>query len=74
MQQDTALQQWEASLSIRAAFDQFDFIDKPLNHAVAPRVATSIDDSICIVGQSFHKVDEFRNVRSPYSTTVALLT
>ncbi len=68
MQQNAALKQRKSRLSIAAAFDPFHFIDKSLDHPIAPRLGTSIDDGFCIVGQSLHKVYQFSNARSPYSS------
>jgi len=50
MQQDAALQQREACLSIRAAFDPLHLVDESFDHPVAPRLGTSIYDGFCIVG------------------------
>ena len=61
MQQNTTLKEWKSCLSIAAAFDPFDFIDKALDHSIAPGLGTSIDDSFCIVSQSLHKVSQFSN-------------
>jgi hypothetical protein len=61
MQQDPALEQWEACLSVRTAFDPLHFIDKPLNHAVAPGQTTSVGHRLRIIGQPVDKSDQFRN-------------
>ena len=61
MQQDTALEQRKSCLSIGAAFDPFHLVNEPLDHAVVPRLTTSIGDSLCVVGQSVYKVHEFRD-------------
>jgi hypothetical protein len=50
MQQDAALQQWESRLSIGTAFNPLHFIDKTLNHPVAPRQAASVGNSLCVIG------------------------
>jgi hypothetical protein len=59
MQQDAALQQRKACLSIGATFDPLHFIDESFDHAVAPRLATPIGDSLCIVGQPVDKINQF---------------
>jgi hypothetical protein len=61
MKQDTALKQRKACLSIRTAFDPLHFVHKPLDHAVAPRLATSIGDSFCIIGQPVDKLNQFHD-------------
>ncbi len=61
MQQDAALQQREACLPIRTAFDPFHFIDEALHHAVAPGLGAAIDHRLGIVGQSVHKTDQLGN-------------
>ncbi len=56
MQQDTALEQREACLSIRAPFDPFHFIDEPLDHAVAPGQTPSVGHGLritCIPERQF---------------------
>jgi len=59
MQQHTALEQWKSCLPIRTALDQFDFLVKPLDHAIAPRFGAGISHRHFIVGQSIHKAYEF---------------
>jgi hypothetical protein len=61
MQQHTPLQQREACLSIRAAFDPFHFSDESFHHAIAPGQATSVGHSLRIIGQPIDKSDQFRN-------------
>jgi len=58
MQQDTLLQQWEASLPIGTALDRLDFIDEPLHHPVAPRQAASVSNSLCIISEPIGKSDQ----------------
>src|SRR5258708_30346538 len=65
MQQHTALEQREACLSIRTAFDPFHFIDESLHHAVAPGHAASIDNSLRIVSQPIDKSDQLGNPDFP---------
>src|SRR5258708_14582308 len=66
MKQHTPLQQWKSSLSIRTAFDRFDFIHKTLNHPVAPRHAASIGHRLRIVGKPIDKRDQFRDPTRPH--------
>jgi hypothetical protein len=61
------LQQRKSRLSIGTPFDPFDFIDEPLDHAVAPRQAASIGNSFRIIGQPIDKSDQFRNPADPDS-------
>ena len=68
MQQDAALQQRKSRLSVGTAFDPFHFIHESLDQAIAPRLGTSIHDGFCIVSQSPHKISQFSNARSQYST------
>ena len=42
MEQVAALKEGKSCLSITAAFDPFDFIDKALHHAVAPTQTASV--------------------------------
>jgi hypothetical protein len=67
MQQDAALQQREASLSIRTAFDPLQFMVEPLHHPVVPRFGTRVGDCQGIIGQAIHKVDQFLNSRDAHS-------
>jgi len=61
MQQDTALEQREACLSIRTAFDPLHLVNEPFDHAVAPRLGAPIGHGLRIVGQPIDKADQFRN-------------
>src|SRR5436305_7691201 len=61
MQQDPVLEQREACLSIRTAFDPLHFGDEPLHHAVAPGQTTSVSHSLRILGQPINKSDQFGN-------------
>jgi len=61
MQQHAALEQRKARLSVGTAFDPFHFIHESLDHAIAPRLGTSIYYSFCIVSQSPHKIYQFGN-------------
>src|SRR5689334_2364170 len=54
-----ALQQREASLSIRTAFDPLQFVVEPLHHPVVPRFGASVGDGHGIIGQALHKADQF---------------
>ena len=81
MQQDTALEQRESCLSIRATFDPLYFIDESFDHAVASRLATPIGDRFCIIGQPVDKIHQFRDptrqnscfplLQSPHAFTMA---
>src|SRR6266699_3040912 len=66
MQQHAALEQRKARLSVGTAFDPFHFIHEALDHAIAPRLGTSIHDGFCFVSQSLHKVDQWSLARSSY--------
>lgn len=67
MQQDAAVQQREASLSIRTAFDPLQFMVEPLHHPVVPRFGTRVGDCHGIIGQTIHKADQFLNSRDAHS-------
>lgn len=60
MQQHPALEQRKSCLSIRAAFDELDFLVEAFDHPVAPRVSASIDHCRFVISQSIDKADEFR--------------
>jgi hypothetical protein len=44
------LEQREAGLSIRAAFDPFHFIDESFHHAIAPGLGASVSHGLRIIG------------------------
>src|SRR3989440_9154967 len=67
MQQDAALQQRKARLSIGTAFDPLHFIHETLNHAIAPRHAASVDNSLRIVSQPINKSDQLGNPTGQHS-------
>ncbi len=67
MQQDAALQQRKARLSVGTAFDPLHFIHETLNHAIAPGHAASIDNSLRIVSQPINKSDQLGNPTGPDS-------
>ena len=74
MQQDTALEQRESCLSIRAAFDPLHFVDETFDCAVAPGQTTSIGHGLRIIGQPIDKSDQFGNPTGLDSGLPLLLT
>ena len=67
MQQDAALQQRKARLSVGTAFDPLHFIHETLNHSIAPGHAASIGNSLRIVSQPINKSDQLGNPTGPDS-------
>ena len=67
VQQDTALQQRKARLSIGTAFDPLHLIDEPLHHPVAPTQAASVGNSLRVISEPIDKRDQFRNPTGPHS-------
>jgi hypothetical protein len=67
VKQHSALEQREASLPIRAAFNPLHFIDEPLDHPVAPSQAASVSNSLRIIVQPIDKSDQFRDPTDPDS-------
>ena len=61
MQQDTALKQREACLSIRIAFDPLHFIEESFDNAAAPGQTTSVGHGLRIIVQPIDKSDQFGN-------------
>jgi hypothetical protein len=55
----TTLEQREARLSIRTAFDPLQFVVESLHHPIAPRLGASVGDRLRIIGQAIDKADQF---------------
>lgn len=66
VQQYTTLEQREACLSIRTAFDPLQFVVESLHHPVAPRFGASVGDRLRIIGQAIGKADQFLGPRGAH--------